>query len=56
LSNKPWDTAAGALIVAEAGAVVVDLDGSPHHARSTATITATPRILKELLKLIAATE
>ncbi|MFY1634506.1 inositol monophosphatase family protein [Solwaraspora sp. WMMB335] len=29
LSNKPWDTAAGTLIAREAGAAVVDVDGSP---------------------------
>ena len=29
LANKPWDTAADVLIALEAGAVVVDREGSP---------------------------
>ncbi|MFF5211121.1 inositol monophosphatase family protein [Streptosporangium sp. NPDC000396] len=28
LSDNPWDTAAGVLIAREAGAAVVDIDGS----------------------------
>ncbi|MFI6506491.1 inositol monophosphatase family protein [Streptosporangium sp. NPDC050855] len=53
LSNKPWDTAAGVLIAREAGAVVVDLDGSPHTMNSEATIAASPEILADLIELIA---
>lgn len=53
LSNKPWDTAAGVLIAREAGATVVDLDGSPHTMNSTATIAASPKILADLIELIA---
>ncbi|MCA2187372.1 inositol monophosphatase family protein [Nonomuraea cavernae] len=29
--QQPWDTAAGVIIAREAGATVVDLDGSPHN-------------------------
>ncbi|MER7211090.1 inositol monophosphatase family protein [Streptosporangium sp. NPDC000239] len=53
LSNKPWDTAAGVLIAREAGAVVVDLDGTPHTVNAQATIATTPAILTDLLDLIA---
>lgn len=53
LSNKPWDTAAGVLIAREAGAVVVDLDGSPHTMNARATIAASPKILADLVELIA---
>ncbi|MGJ6966173.1 inositol monophosphatase family protein [Streptosporangium sp. G11] len=53
MSNKPWDTAAGVLIVREAGAGVVDLDGSPHTMNSAATIAASPKILADLVELIA---
>ncbi|WP_030926125.1 inositol monophosphatase family protein [Streptosporangium amethystogenes] len=52
LSNKPWDTAAGALIAREAKATVVDLDGSPHTMNSAATIAASPKILADLIELI----
>jgi myo-inositol-1(or 4)-monophosphatase len=52
LSNKPWDTAAGVAIAREAGAQVVDLDGSPHGSGSKATIAAAPWVSAELLELI----
>jgi myo-inositol-1(or 4)-monophosphatase len=52
LSNQPWDTAAGVVIAAEAGAQVVDLDGSPHTMRSKATIAAPPGLIAEILDLM----
>src|SRR5215472_9565853 len=52
LSNQPWDTAAGVVIAAEAGAQVVDLDGSPHTMRSKATIGAPPGLIAEILDLM----
>jgi myo-inositol-1(or 4)-monophosphatase len=51
-SNKPWDTAAGVVIATEAGAQVVDLDGSTHTMRSKATIGAVPGIIAEIISLI----
>lgn len=51
-SNKPWDTSAGSVIAREAGAVVVDVDGSPHDLDSSATILLAPGIADELLPLI----
>ncbi|MEU8269365.1 inositol monophosphatase family protein [Sphaerisporangium sp. NPDC049002] len=48
LANKPWDTAAGVLIAREAGALVTDIDGTPHTTRSKATIAAAPGILAEI--------
>nr|WP_309545927.1 inositol monophosphatase family protein [Nocardia farcinica] len=53
LSNKPWDTAAGALIAAESGALVTDTDGSPHTVGSKHTIAAAPGLSAELLRLVA---
>ncbi|MGW7483598.1 inositol monophosphatase family protein [Nonomuraea muscovyensis] len=53
LSNNPWDTAAGVLIAREAGAAVVDLDGSPHTTDSRATIAAGPKLVAELVELVA---
>ncbi|WP_326549693.1 inositol monophosphatase family protein [Micromonospora sp. NBC_01813] len=54
LSNKPWDMAAGTLIAREAGAAVVDIDGTPHTLDSSATIAAPPRLLDEVLAVVAA--
>jgi myo-inositol-1(or 4)-monophosphatase len=53
LSNKPWDTAAGVVIAREAGAKVVDLDGSPHTVNSSATIAVAEPLLAEVLKLMS---
>ncbi|MGW1529262.1 inositol monophosphatase family protein [Streptomyces sp. NPDC001588] len=52
LSNHPWDMAAGVAIAREAGAAVMDLDGSPHCLRSTATIAVTPGLRGPLLKML----
>jgi myo-inositol-1(or 4)-monophosphatase len=53
LSNNPWDTAAGVVIAREAGAAVVDLDGSPHSMAAHATIAASPKLVADLVELIA---
>lgn len=53
LSNNPWDTAAGIIIAREAGAAVVDLDGSPHTMNAKATIAASPKLVADLVELIA---
>ncbi|MFD8034669.1 inositol monophosphatase family protein [Streptomyces sp. NPDC059717] len=52
LSNHPWDMAAGVAIAREAGAVVMDLDGSAHSLRSTATIAVAPGLKDEVLQLL----
>jgi myo-inositol-1(or 4)-monophosphatase len=56
LSNKPWDMAAGALLVQEAGGRVVDRDGTDYSASSAATIATTPALTTELLALLAHAE
>jgi myo-inositol-1(or 4)-monophosphatase len=56
LSNKLWDMAAGVVIAREAGALVVDKDGSTHNRRSSATIAANPRLIEPILQLIADAE
>ena len=53
LSNLSWDVAAGVVIAREAGAAVVDQDGTTHTTSSTATIAASPGIRDELLSLLA---
>lgn len=54
LGNKPWDTAAGVVIAREAGAVMVDVDGTPHTSESRATIGIAPALVDALLPLIRA--
>ncbi|GAA4983426.1 fructose-1,6-bisphosphatase/inositol monophosphatase family enzyme [Nonomuraea thailandensis] len=53
LSNNPWDTVAGVIIAREAGAAVIDLDGSPHSLGARATIAASPELVADLVELIA---
>jgi myo-inositol-1(or 4)-monophosphatase len=45
LGNDPWDVAAGVIIAREAGAMVVDADGSPHTLHSAATIAASASLV-----------
>lgn len=52
MANQPWDTAAGVIIAREAGADVVDSDGSSHTSESAATIGANPKLLPDLLSLV----
>jgi myo-inositol-1(or 4)-monophosphatase len=52
MSNKPWDTAAGALMAREAGALVTDAHGHPHTHRSDSVVAATPAIAGELAAVI----
>jgi myo-inositol-1(or 4)-monophosphatase len=53
MANNPWDTAAGVVIAREAGAVVIDVDGSDHTPGSAATIAVAPGVAAELLDLVA---
>jgi myo-inositol-1(or 4)-monophosphatase len=56
LGNKPWDTTAGVVLAREAGATVVDIDGTNHTYESTATIAGPETLITQLLPLIQATE
>ena len=51
--NKPWDTAAGVILVREAGGRVVDTDGTDHTTQSASTIAASAELLGQVLGLIA---
>jgi myo-inositol-1(or 4)-monophosphatase len=51
---KPWDTAAGALLVQEAGGVVARLDGQPYEPRWPDVLAATPAVAPELIEACAA--
>lgn len=50
---SPWDIAAGALLVTEAGGVISDMNGEPLDlSRKNPVIAANPRIYPEMLKVI----
>ncbi len=49
---KPWDVAAGALIVAEAGGRVTQMDGSSFDARGDQVLATNGRIHDDMLDVI----
>ena len=53
LGIKPWDVAAGALIVREAGGVVLDFDGNDAPEDSGSVIAAPYKVMTPLRKLIS---
>lgn len=53
LDNKPWDVAAGVLIAREAGALVLDTDGTPHSPRANATVAVTPTLREQVMPLLS---
>ncbi|GAA1791124.1 inositol monophosphatase family protein [Luedemannella flava] len=53
MANQPWDTAAGVVIAREAGAVVVDSDGSDHDSTSCATIGGDAALVPSLLAIVS---
>lgn len=52
LGNRTWDTASGAIIAREAGALVLDADGSPHTTRSRCTLATTPALADVLVPMM----
>jgi myo-inositol-1(or 4)-monophosphatase len=52
LSNLPWDTMAGALLVREAGGAVLDQDDTEHTADSSATIAVCPGLRREIMSTL----
>ncbi|GAA4536779.1 inositol monophosphatase family protein [Amycolatopsis samaneae] len=55
LSNHPWDTMAGVLLVREAGGLVLDEDDTGHSADSTATIALSPGLRDEVMATLRRT-
>ena len=51
-ANKPWDTAAGVVLAREAGALVVDADGSPHTVDSAATIAVAAPLAEAVVAVV----
>ena len=54
LTLKPWDTAAGVLLVREAGGVATDAEGGLHRPDSAAVVAAGPSLHPELLERLRA--
>ncbi|MDI5938724.1 MULTISPECIES: inositol monophosphatase family protein [Micromonospora] len=54
LSNHPWDMTGGTAIAREAGAVLLDRDGSNHCARSAMTLGIAPGLTDQVLTLVGA--
>jgi len=50
---SPWDMAAGALLISEAGGLVGDLTGEPNYMASGNIVGATPKVFSQLLQLMA---
>jgi len=53
LSNIPWDVSAGVLLAREAGALVVDYDGSDHGPDASFTLAVAPAARATLLDVVA---
>jgi len=51
-SLKPWDLAAGALLVQETGGLISDLQGGENYLRQGDVAASTPKIFKSLLQTI----
>jgi myo-inositol-1(or 4)-monophosphatase len=49
---EPWDMAAGVLLIREAGGLITDADGDEHYMASGDIVTGTPKVLRELVKVI----
>jgi myo-inositol-1(or 4)-monophosphatase len=49
---KPWDIAGGALIVAEAGGLVTNMDGAPFNSRARHVLATNARIHHAMLDVI----
>ena len=49
---KPWDIAAGELILKESGAMMTDFEGGNDHMQSGNVVAANPKLLKEMLTVI----
>ncbi len=49
---SPWDMAAGALIIQEAGGLISDLDGEGNFLETGAAVTGTPKVFSQLLNTL----
>jgi myo-inositol-1(or 4)-monophosphatase len=51
---SPWDMAAGALLITEAGGLVTDFDGEANYLEAGHVVCATPKVLSPLLHIVQA--
>jgi myo-inositol-1(or 4)-monophosphatase len=49
---KPWDTAAGELLIREAGGLISDFEGGENYRKSETIVAGGPKVFRELLKAI----
>jgi myo-inositol-1(or 4)-monophosphatase len=56
LRLMPWDTAAGGLLVTEAGGMVTDLRGDPHQLHSPNILASNGLIHREIAAILSATD
>jgi len=54
LGLKPWDVAAGQLLVEEAGGVVTRFDGSPHRLAGGEIVAAPPALHPKMVQVLSA--
>lgn len=52
MNLKPWDIAAGSLLVTEAGGLVSDFKGGANYLESGNIVCATPKLFKPLLQIV----
>ena len=50
----PWDLAAGALLITEAGGLVADLDGTENYMESGNLVCGSPKVFSQLLQTVSA--
>jgi myo-inositol-1(or 4)-monophosphatase len=48
---KPWDTAAGVILVEEAGGKITDLDGKPYQLGGTSILATNGLVHDEMLQI-----
>ena len=49
---KPWDIAAGALLIKEAGGLIADFNGSEDYLTTGNIVCGTPKIFKQVLQIV----
>lgn len=52
LGLSPWDMAAGALIISEAGGLISDFNGAENYLENGNVVTGNPKVFKQLLQVI----
>lgn len=52
MNLKPWDIAAGILLIKEAGGLASDFNGVENYMESGHVVTATPKLVKPLLQVV----